>query len=196
MISKISSTKKGETSILELFSEPFITRFPDVKSYEFLEKVGAIFVLVPEYDFCQKASVLQSGVPPYLVKFKVFSEGGKEAIKSLVSKNPFFKMEEEFSGTTLSYETFTFSIVNDLNYSQVIDLVEAYCSLLNNQKSLIVKRFKMNVDFERTRKMSFTALDQGETFESLLVNYRGQADLYDKSFTQYAWELMQEKGLL
>lgn len=179
-----------QDNFIELFSEPFVNRFPDVKAFEMLQKLNAIFVIVPEADLCLKACQTTAGRPPYIVKFKSFSEKSQRAVDTFVSKNPLFSPVPEISGQNLLQSTKSYSVPNELTYSQFVDLVEAHCTLLAKQKEISVKRFSMNMDFISTGKMQFTALPSDQTFLDLLDKYRGEADLYDDSFTNYAWDLM------
>lgn len=181
---------------IDLFSEPFITRFPDIKSFEMLEKMNAVFIFVPKSDFCRDAAFTASGVPPYLMKMKAFSKKSSNAIDHFISKNPLISLIPEISGQSEVCRTFSYSVSNDLSYDQFVDLVEAYSVLLQKQEGIVVKRFEMSMDFETTGKMQFTALPKGHTFMDLLKSYKGDADLYDKTFNQYAWDLMGENGFL
>lgn len=191
----IHNTLKKTNSFRDLFSEPFITRFPDVKAFEMLEKMNAVFVFMPEPDFCYRAAYTTAGRPPYIVKFKTFSDRSFKAVDNFVSKNPFFELIPEISGENVIHVTHSYSVLNELNYNQFVDIVEAHCNLLQKQNGIVVKRFKMDMDLQSTGKMQFTALEKGETFFSLLTQYRGEADLYDDSFNKYAWDLMSENNL-
>ena len=191
---KIALSRTSKPSPSGLFSVPYMDRVPAAKALNWLHQNDAIFVLTPTSEVCLESSGANGGVPPYMVRFTAFGKKAAKAIEKLPEFNPLFSFRQEFSADMSVYVTYGFSVTSVLTYSQFIDLVELSCEFLKD-KGVLVKKFKVLVDFEITGKVTYEALPKGENFYSFLKDYEGEADLYDKSFMKYAGDLMTEYHL-
>lgn len=159
--------------------------------------MNTVFIIVADSQISLESAMNMGGVPFYCVTFKTFSAEGRKAVDTLVGANPLFtKVAEELESHLIVGTTYTSPSL--LKYSEFVDLIEAYYALLQNQKNITVKRFKLYREALSYigSKLKIEALPPGKTFNYLLESYEGETDLYDSSFAKYAWDLLQENNLL
>ncbi len=186
----IKRIQKGQTKP-SLFSDSFMDKVPAAQAINWMHENNVIFVIAPPSNVCLEGSYQNGGVPTFFTRFITYGAKAAEALETCQSQNPLLIFREELSSKHGLSNSYGYSAYSALNYSQFIELIEYICEELQ-KKDILIKRFKVDIDFNDTGKISYSSLDKGKTFLSFIEGYEGEADLYDKSFMFYAWDLMTE----